>query len=214
MDRTRQQLVGIDKLNPVGNVEIAFIAEELDACTGGDKTVERQYFVETEARAGPERAHLLALRRRQVRIHGVSGPERLSLLIAQASTAVLVGSDASKSNACDEDCPFCLGTRRRHGPYHDAVPPRQTLKTYRSPACRGGEEPRRGRGAFRTRRRDRAGATLAKRVDDASPDREKLVEHDGRCFVYRWACRQARAQPAVGRMGPSLYADTARSCYR
>src|ERR1700676_666504 len=74
MDRARQELVGINKCNAVGNSEVAFIAEELDARAGGDKTGERQVFIETEARARPECAHLLALRWRQVRVHGVSGP--------------------------------------------------------------------------------------------------------------------------------------------
>src|ERR1700730_1727062 len=70
MDRARQELVGINKFNSVGNSEVAFIAEELDARTGGDKTGERQVFIETEARARPECAHLLALWWRQVRVHG------------------------------------------------------------------------------------------------------------------------------------------------
>src|ERR1700676_1005058 len=118
----------------------------------------------------------------------------------------------SKSIASHEDRSVCLGTRRWQGPYHDAIPPRQTPETSRSPVCRGGEKPRRRGCAFRAGRRDRAGTSLAERVDDGRADREKLVEHDGRRFGSRRACRQTGAEPTFGRMGLSFRAHPARSC--
>src|SRR6202023_4192424 len=96
----------------------------------------------------------------------------------------------SKSIASHEDRSVCLGTRRWQGPYHDAIPPRQTPETSRSPVCRNGEKPRRRGCAFRVGRRGHAGTSLAERVDDGRSDRETLVEPDGGRFAYCGACRR------------------------